>query len=375
MKSVNNMKNKEVNIVLDKIKLSINKIAKYEPGESENEAIDGIKLSSNESPFLIPQTIKKKMQLNLNKLNLYPDGDCLILKKAISDRYKINFNQIICGNGSDDILSLIGLAFSRESCEIICNKYGFLYYPIIAHAVGAKVIFSNKNSLIVDENDIVKKVSKKTNIVFLANPNNPTGLIVEKKRLVRMLEKIPSHVIVVIDGAYAEYVEEKGFSDGLELVKSFPNIVVTRTFSKIYAMAGLRLGWAYSSKEVISTLEKIRGPFNVNTIAQIAGAAMLKDKNFLRKSIKHNEKWKSWLTNEINLLGFETQHSFANFILVKCNLKNFTAESLVSCLKKRKIFIRHMQSYGLKNYFRISIGKSSELKKLILSLKEIVKNE
>lgn len=369
------MKNKKVNIVLNKIKLSINKIAKYEPGESENESIDGIKLSSNESPFLIPQTIKKKMQLNLNKLNLYPDGDCLILKKAISNRYKINFNQIICGNGSDDILSLIGLAFSRENCEIICNKYGFLYYPIIAHAVGAKVVFSNKNSLIVDENDIVKKVSKKTNIVFLANPNNPTGLIVEKKRLVRMLKKIPPHVIVVIDGAYAEYVKEKGFSDGLELVKSFPNVVVTRTFSKIYAMAGLRLGWAYSSKEVISTLEKIRGPFNVNTIAQIAGAEMLKDENFLRKSIKHNEKWKSWLTNEINLLGFETQHSFANFILVKCNLKNFTAESLVSCLKKRKIFIRHMQSYGLKNYFRISVGKGSELKKLILSLKEIVKNE
>ena len=369
------MNNKEISPILKKIKVSINKIAKYEPGESENESRGGIKLSSNESPFLIPQKIKKKIQLKINQLNLYPDGDSLILKKAISKKYKINFDQIICGNGSDDILSLIGLAFSGGNSEIICNKYGFLYYPIIGHAVGAKVVFSNQNSLIIDEYDIVNRVTEKTNIVFLANPNNPTGFIVEKKRLVRMLKKIPPHVIVVIDGAYAEYVKEKGFSDGLELVKSFPNVVVTRTFSKIYAMAGLRLGWAYSSKEVISTLEKIRGPFNVNTIAQIAGAAVLKDENFLRKSIKHNEKWKSWLTNEINLLGFETQQSFANFILVKCNLKNFTAESLVSCLKKRKIFIRHMQSYGLKNYFRISIGKSSELRKLILSLKEIVKNE
>ena len=369
------MKNKEVNTALNKIKLSINKIAKYEPGESENDSINGIKLSSNESPFLIPQKIKKKIQSNINKLNLYPDGDCLILKKAISDKYKINFNQIICGNGSDDILALIGLAFSREGCEIICNKFGFLYYPIIAHSVGAKVVFSNKNSLEIDENDIVKKVSKKTNIIFLANPNNPTGLILEKEKLIRMLEKIPPNIIVVIDGAYAEYVEEESFSDGLALVKRFPNIIVTRTFSKIYALAGLRLGWAYSSKEIISTLEKIRGPFNVNTIAQIAGSTMLKDENFLRKSIKHNGKWKSWLSNEIKLLGFETQYSFANFILVKCNSKNFTAESLVSDLKKKKIFIRHMRNYGLKDYFRISVGKSDELKKLVKSLKTILKNE
>tara|TARA_B100000989_G_C19485428_1_gene447199 strand:+ start:92 stop:1201 length:1110 start_codon:yes stop_codon:yes gene_type:complete len=369
------MKSKEIKPILNKIRLSINKIAKYEPGESENESKNGIKLSSNESPFLVPQKVKNKILLKINELNLYPDGDSLILKKAISDKYKISDNQIICGNGSDDILSLIGLAFSRENCEIICNKYGFLYYPIIAHAVGAKVVFSNKNSLIIDENDIINKVTKKTNIVFLANPNNPTGLIMEKKRLIRMLEKIPPYVIVVLDGAYAEYVEEKNFSDGTELIKKFPNVIVTRTFSKIYALAGLRLGWAFSSKKIISILEKIRGPFNVNAIAQIAGATMLKEENFLKKSIKYNQKWKSWLVNEIKLLGFETQHSFANFILVKCNFKNFTAESLVKSLKKRKIFIRHMQNYGLGNYFRISIGKSNELKKLISSLKEILKNE
>ncbi len=367
------MNSKEISPILKKIKVSINKIAKYEPGESENESRGGIKLSSNESPFLIPQKIKKKIQLKINQLNLYPDGDSLILKKAISKKYKINFDQIICGNGSDDILSLIGLAFSGENSEIICNKYGFLYYPIIGHAVGAKVVFSNQNSLIIDEYDIVNRVTEKTNIVFLANPNNPTGLILEKKRLINMLEKIPPHVIIVLDGAYAEYVIEKSFSDGIELVKKFPNLIVTRTFSKIYALAGLRLGWAYSSKEVIGTLEKIRGPFNVNAIAQISGAMMLKDKNFLKKSIEYNQKWKIWLTNEIKLLGFETQQSFANFILVKCNLKKISAELIVASLKKKKIFIRHMQSYGLKNYFRISIGKSNDLKKLVSGLKEILK--
>ncbi len=367
------MNNKEISPILKKIKVSINKIAKYEPGESENESRGGIKLSSNESPFLIPQKIKKKIQLKINQLNLYPDGDSLILKKAISKKYKINFDQIICGNGSDDILSLIGLAFSGGNSEIICNKYGFLYYPIIGHAVGAKVVFSNQNSLIIDEYDIVNRVTEKTNIVFLANPNNPTGLILEKKRLINMLEKIPPHVIIVLDGAYAEYVIEKSFSDGIELVKKFPNLIVTRTFSKIYALAGLRLGWAYSSKEVIGTLEKIRGPFNVNAIAQISGAMMLKDKNFLKKSIEYNQKWKIWLTNEIKLLGFETQQSFANFILVKCNLKKISAELIVASLKKKKIFIRHMQNYGLKNYFRISIGKSNDLKKLVSGLKEILK--
>ena len=367
------MNNKEISPILKKIKVSINKIAKYEPGESENESRGGIKLSSNESPFLIPQKIKKKIQLKINQLNLYPDGDSLILKKAISKKYKINFDQIICGNGSDDILSLIGLAFSGGNSEIICNKYGFLYYPIIGHAVGAKVVFSNQNSLIIDEYDIVNRVTEKTNIVFLANPNNPTGLILEKKRLINMLEKIPPHVIIVLDGAYAEYVIEKSFSDGIELVKKFPNLIVTRTFSKIYALAGFRVGWAYSSVEIIEILEKIRGPFNVNLIAQIAAAKILHNRKFIQKSIDHNFTWRNWLQKELERLNLRTYNSFGNFLLVKNNSDYISTEKIVSELKKNNILVRFLKNYGLNNFFRVSIGLEVELKIFIRKLRIILR--
>lgn len=362
---------KSKKIYLKNIKSSINKIAKYVPGESDNKK--NVKLSSNESPFLIPKKIRDKASKNTQTSNQYPDGDSLILKRSISKKFKIEPNQIICGNGSDDILSLIGLAFAQENCEVICSQHSFLYYPIIAYSVGAKVIFAKTKKLNISPENILKKINKNTKIIFIANPNNPTGFVLYRDELIKMLKKVPKNIIVVIDGAYAEFVLDKSFSDGLDLVKKFPNIIITRTFSKVFAMAGFRIGWGYSSKEIIEILEKIRGPFNVNTFAQVSASLILKDKNFLNKSISHNTKWKKWLIDQINGVGLKAFDSFTNFILVKNQLQKISTKEIISGLKKKRVYVRDLDNYGLKNYFRISIGKESELRKLMKDLKSILK--
>ena len=270
--------------ILKLIKPTINDIAKYVPGESKiNGEKNVIKLSSNESPFVIPKKIFSSAKKTLEQAHLYPDGDSTLLKLSISKKFKIDKNKIICGNGSDDILSLITQTFSREKTEVICSEFGFIYYPIISKISGSEVITAKSKDLKISCENILQKISKKTRIIFLANPNNPTGSIIMRNELVDFLKKVPKHIIVVIDGAYSEFVTDSNYSDGFDLINNFQNLIITRTFSKIFALAGLRLGWAYASKEIIQTLEKVRGPFNVNLLAQKIGSLILSEKNFLKK--------------------------------------------------------------------------------------------
>ena len=338
-------------IVSKIVKPTINQIAKYIPGESLiNGKKDVIKLSSNESPFKIPRKVSAISERLVSEFNLYPDGDSNILKKSLSKNFKINFSQIICGNGSDDILSLVAQAFSDENSEIICSQYGFIYYPIVAKISGAKVLTAKTDGLNISCKNILSLITKKTKIIFFANPNNPTGTIILRDELIKFISNVPKNVIIVIDGAYSEFVTNKNYSNGLDLVKKFPNIIVTRTFSKIYALAGLRLGWAYSSKSIIEILEKIRGPFNVNSIAQEVGAMILKEKKFLIKSINHNEKWQKKLPPLINSFGLKAYKTFANFILVEVKEQN-KKKLIISELLKKKIIIRNLDNYGLKKFF------------------------
>jgi histidinol-phosphate aminotransferase len=354
------------------VKPTINQIAKYIPGES---LIDGksdvIKLSSNESPFKIPSKVSAISKKIISEFNLYPDGDSNILKKALSKNFKINFSQIICGNGSDDILSLVAQAFSDQNSEIICSQYGFIYYPIVAKISGAKVLTAKTDGLKISCKNILSLITKKTKIIFFANPNNPTGTVILRNELIKFISSVPKNIIIVIDGAYSEFVTNNNYSNGLDLVKKFPNIVVTRTFSKIYALAGLRLGWAYSSKSIIEILEKIRGPFNVNSIAQNLGALILKEKKFLIKSINHNNKWQKKLPPIINSLGLKAYKTFANFILVEVREQN-KKKKIISELLKKKIIIRDLDSYGLKKFFRVSIGKDSEMNIFTEALQSIM---
>lgn len=355
------------------LKPSINKIAKYVAGENiKGNSSEIIKLSSNESPFLLPPKIRKISEKYIFNSPKYPDGDNLLLKSSLSKRFSLNVNQIICGNGSDDILALIGLAFTRNNTEIICSRNGFIFYPIIAQSVGAKLVYAETENLEISLKNILKKITKSTSIIFFANPNNPSGSIIFRKELINFLNKVPSRVLVVLDGAYAEYVTNKNFIDGTNLVKKFPNLIVTRTFSKIFAMAGFRVGWGYASKEIINILEKIRGPFNVNLIGQIAATQILNDKKFFEKSIQHNQKWKKWLSKELKSLGFKVYQSYGNFILVK-NLNNkIKADDIILKLKQSNILIRGLKNYGLKNHLRITIGLPKELKILVKNLQNIL---
>ena len=356
------------------LKPSLKKISKYVPGESEDKNNNRIiKLSSNESPFTLSKKILLNISTKLKNCNRYPDGDCRIIKKALVKKFNLNSKQIICGNGSDDILALICNAFSRENTEVICSNYGFIYYPVVAYASGAKVVNAKTKNLSISTSNILKKITKNTKIIFIANPNNPTGSIIFKDELIKFLKKVPKKIIVVLDGAYAEYIDDKRFSDGLDLVRKYPNIVVTRTFSKIFGIAGLRLGWAYSSKEVIELMEKIRGPFNVNTIAQVAASEILSDESFLEKSIKHNDKTKQWLSIELKNLGLNVIESYTNFLLVKTNKNQMSAKDIVERLKEKGILVRGLENYKLPDFFRVSLGKKEELKVFLDYLSKIFK--
>lgn len=357
------------------VKPTINEIAKYIPGDS---SIDGkknvIKLSSNESPFKIPNKIYSLAKNLIAEINLYPDGNSSILKKSLSENYKINYDQIICGNGSDDILSIIAQAFSDSNSEVICSQYGFIYYPIVAKISGAKVVTAKTEKMTVSCNNIIKSITKKTKIIFFANPNNPTGTVIFKKELISFLSVVPKNIIVVLDGAYSEFVRHQSYSDGLDLVRKFPNLIITRTFSKIFALAGLRLGWAYSSRHIIELLEKVRGPFNVNLIAQKIGSLILREKGFLNKSIVHNLKWQKKLPNFVDSIGLKGYATFANFILIEVKDTKKKKIEILSKLLKNKIIVRDLESYGLKNYFRVSIGTNSQMNLFMKILKNVVMN-
>ncbi len=355
------------------VKPSINEISKYIPGESlirGNKKI--IKLSSNESPFKLPKNVLGSLQKVLSESNLYPDGDAKALKEAIAKKFNLKTQQIICGNGSDDILSIVAQTFGREDGEVICTEYGFMYYPIIARAAGAKVVTVKAENLSINCKNILKQINSNTNIIFLANPNNPTGTVIFKKELENFIKKIPTNIIIVIDGAYSEFIIDKNYSDGIDMVNKFPNLIVTRTFSKIFGLAGIRLGWAYSNRNIINLLEKIRGPFNVNSIAQELGCYVLKNKNLLKKSIKHNLKWQKKLPKMINNLGLQAFDTFTNFVLVKVNKKD-SKKKIIQGLLKNGIIVRELNNYGLKEYFRVSIGTDSEIKEFLKTLEKILK--
>ena len=267
---------------------------------------------------------------------------------------------------------LVAQAFSDGNSEIICSQYGFIYYPIVAKISGAKVLTAKTDGLNISCKNILSLITKKTKIIFFANPNNPTGTIILRDELIKFISNVPKNVIIVIDGAYSEFVTNKNYSNGLDLVKKFPNIIVTRTFSKIYALAGLRLGWAYSSKSIIEILEKIRGPFNVNSIAQEVGAMILKEKKFLIKSINHNDKWQKKLPPLINSFGLKAYKTFANFILVEVKEQN-KKKFIISELLKKKIIIRNLDNYGLRKFFRVSIGTDSEMNIFVDTLQLIMR--
>jgi len=331
-----------------------------------------IKLSANESA-LGPSPKAKKEYLKISKsFARYPDSEGTFLRKTLSNKFKIDKNRIILGSGSDQIFELVCKSFLKKGDEVIVPKYSFIIYRIYSKMNGAKVIYSRENNFKISVKEILKKVSKKTKIVFLANPNNPTGTYIKKKDLLFLRKKLRSNILLVVDDAYFEYVKQKDYLSALKIFKNYKNVVMTRTFSKIYGLAGLRVGWGYASKEIINALNKVKPPFNVSRPALFAASAAIKDSLWLNKEIKHVNKWNQKMFNEFKKMKIETNKSYSNFLLVNFNRVKINSSKVFKLLAKTGILVRKMDVYGIKNSLRITIGKSDENRKLILKMKKIL---
>ena len=282
-------------------------------------------------------------------------------------------NNIICGNGSDEILSMFANCFAGEGDEIVYSEHGFLVYPIATKAAGATPVVAKEKKYKADVEEIINVCTSKTKVCFIANPNNPTGTYLNKNELITLRKKLPKNCLLVIDSAYAEYVEKDDYTNGFELVNKFNNVACTRTFSKIYGLAALRIGWAYASLEVIDYLNRIRLPFNINTIAQHAAIAAIKDQKFIKKAIKHNNIWKPFIEKELINLGIQIIAGVGNFVLAKFN-NSEQANDCYNYMEKNNIFVRKVSEYGLANCLRITIGLEKENIYLIKIIKDFIQN-
>jgi len=331
-----------------------------------------IKLSANESALgPSPKAIRlfNKAGRDLKK---YPDSEGTELRRILAKKFGLDPNRIILGAGSDQILELICKAFIGKNDEVIVPEYSFIIYRMYSKLYGAKVHYAKEKNYTISIKNILSKVTKKTKIVFLANPNNPTGTLISRSDLLDLRKKLRSNILLVVDDAYFEYVKSKKYSSGMKLFLNSKNVIITRTFSKIYGLAGLRVGWGYGPKNLIYALNQIKPPFNVNRPALFAAAASVKDTKWLKKEVKHTNKWAKIFYNTFKKLGIETNFSYANFLLINFDKIKKNSKNIFLKLAKSGIIVRAMDVYKIKNSLRVTIGTSSENKKFIKKLGEII---
>ena len=347
----------------------------YKPGKSITKKNDKvIKLSANESALGMSKKAKKVIKnFNLN-ISKYPDGKFKELIRIISKKYNCDQNKIICGSGSDEIIQMLCQLYLNRGDEVIVPQYSFLMYRIYSKIVSAKVVYSKEYNFTTSIKEILKKVTKKTKIVFLANPNNPTGTYISKKELFDLRKKLRENILLVVDDAYFEYMLNKDYKSGLELFKNKKNVFVLRTFSKIYGLAALRIGWGYGDKKIIKELYKIKPPFNVNKIAQVCAKESLKDINFVKKSVNHNIFWCRRIKKEFEKYKISTNDIGPNFFLLNFNKCKLSANKVEKKLENFGIILREMKSYRIKNCLRLTIGNNKENLFLIKKMKSIFKH-
>ena len=347
----------------------------YKPGKSNlSKNKETIKLSANESALGISSRVKKILKQKNLKISKYPDSKCRDLRKIISKKFNCKYNKIICGSGSDEVIQLICQLFLKPGDEVIVPQYSFLMYRIYSKIIGAKVIFSKENHFKVSVDEIIKKVNKKTKIVFLANPNNPTGTYLNKKELINLRKKLNKKILLVIDDAYQEFMIDKEYSSGLEIFKKSENVFILRTFSKIYGLASLRIGWGYGHKKIIDALYNIKPPFNVNKLAQLCAIESLKDKKFVKRSIRHNLIWNKKIKNEMNQHNIFSNKISANFLLLNFKKCKLSANFIRKKLENKSILLREMKTYGINNCLRLTIGNSRENKIFLKAMRSIFNN-
>ena len=348
-------------------------IAPYVPGKSGKPGAKVHKLSSNESPLGPSPKAVAAYRAAADTLALYPDGTATDLRNAIAARYGLKAEHIVCGAGSDELLQLIAHAYLGPGDEAVYSQYGFLVYPIAIQSNGALPIVAPETDYRASVDAMLARITAKTRVVFLANPNNPTGTYLPFDEVKRLHSGLPPNCLLVLDAAYAEYVRANNYEAGVELVSQFENVVMTRTFSKIHGLAALRLGWAYCPAAIAEVLNRIRGPFNVGAPALAAGTAAIGDGEHVARGIAHNERWLPWLTKEIGKLGLTATASVGNFLLVHFPATGKHAAPLADeFLAARGLILRRLEPYGLPNALRLTIGTEEANRAVIAALAEFM---
>ena len=327
------------------------KFQSYKPGKYEIPSLKKskkvIKLSANESALGVSPKVKAILRKNIIT-SKYPDYTSKLLRKQISIKFKCNANKVICGSGSDEIIQMLCQLFLSKGDQVIVPEYSFLMYRIYSSISGADVIYSKEKNYKILVDNIIKKVNNKTKIVFLANPNNPTGTYLNRNELINLRKRLRKNILLVIDDAYYEYMKDKNYASGLKIFKNYKNVFVLRTFSKIYGLAALRIGWGFGDKKIIDALNLIKPPFNVNEIAQLCAIEALKDSKFINKSIKHNLYWSKKIKKTLEEFNIYTNKISANFFLLNFNKCKLSAVSFEKKLEKKGIVLREMKTYGIK---------------------------
>jgi len=336
----------------------------------EGNAEKAVRLASNENPLGCSPKAREAYLKVAAGLHRYPDGSVADLRAALAVEYKMDAGRIVCGAGSDELISLIVRAYAGVGDEVVYSEYGFLMYPINAKVAGAKPVAAPEINMRSDVNALLKAVTPKTKVMLLANPNNPTGSYLTKAELRELHSKLPEHVVLVIDAAYAEFVEEKDYEDGRALVDEYANVITLRTFSKIHGLAGLRVGWGYFPAEIAGVINRVRGPFNVSLPAQAAALAALADKEFMLRSAASAKEGRLWLTKEMQELGVKVYPSAGNFLLAEFGPKT---EEIRCALKDKAIYVRQLGAYNLPHCLRITIGTAEDNKAIAAALKDILK--
>ncbi len=356
-------------------KAGVLNIAAYVPGKEHVEGVAKVyKLSSNETPLGPSPHAKEAYRHVSEKLEIYPDGQALALRQAIAETQGLNISNILCGNGSDELLGLLCQTYLAPGDESIITEHGFAVYKIQTLAAGATPVTVKEKNERIDVDAILAGVTARTKIVFIANPANPTGTYLPFEEVRRLHAGLPKHVLLVLDAAYAEYVRRNDYEAGLELVSSNENVVMTRTFSKIHGLPGLRIGWIYAPLHIIDAMNRIRGPFNMNSAAIAAGAAAIRDRAHVEKSVAYNEKWLVWLTEEFTKLGLRVTPSVTNFLLIHFPVDtDHSADKADEWLSKRGYILRRVGSYGFPNALRMSVGPEDANRGVVTALAEFLK--
>jgi histidinol-phosphate aminotransferase len=355
----------------------IEKLVPYPPGkpieelERELDIKGSIKLASNENPLGPSPLAVRAIMDNIKKINRYPDSGGYYLKSKLSDLYRISQDRIILGNGSNELIELIVRAFLTPGKQVIQASPTFLIYEKVVTGAGGKLISVPLKNFRIDLKKISESVTPKTKIIFINNPNNPTGSALSKREVSAFLKGMPNDIVIVLDEAYIDFVTDKDVANGLNFLVNYPRLILLRTFSKLYGLAGLRIGYGFSSDEVIDYMNRVRQPFNTNSLAQAAALAALDDVEFASSTMKLVKDGLGYLHEQLDMLGLEYLPTQTNFFIIKAPLGG---KRVYELMLREGVIVRSLDSYGMEEYIRINVGLPEENERFIRAIKKVLKD-